>query len=672
MNVAGVMGFPTPLAGAKRAEQSAPADEAGASRRTTNSAEFTAFLNMLVGSDAKLRTDLLKQLPAQGAGLLDHLLAGAMDGHAENAALAAEGFPAQSATDAVRYGMLANRATSLETLALQNASKVTPSDENGMVPTVQTASGQSRITPAVLARIAARKTPSVEELLAVGDREGALARATLDDLLAKAGTVEGVSLSTMNEINATLAAALAASAADVGTPVRNMEALDPELRARFARVVDRMKNEFGHDVSVVETARSQERQDHLYAQGRSNAGAVVTWTTESMHTHGEALDVVVDGTWNNPTGFARLQHIAREEGLGTLGARDPGHLELPKDAWTESWTTNADVRVTSSVTSAGNTGIARVATVARVAAVASAGTAGPAATMPQPVQQNAPVHASLGLVAEGANTNSKASSPNNSADQDATRGRRNAQSRNTLSAADSATENATSRSTRTERDHSGTQNASPMFGGTTGSSANFIGPVDEVQRPAGATAAEAAERVDGINTMRQQQGSKPLSQITLEVDGPNGSTQVTVDVRGNTVGTHISADSQSADRMRSHVNELKTGLENRGLESDTVRISAQGARPTDAADPVKAGAGSDREAIRMSGAGASGNSGNSEGATQQQRDRSSAARDFEERQATREEQRAQQDRAAQRDGQNPQRRGTSSPDAQRPQYQEKR
>ncbi|MBC8088923.1 MAG: hypothetical protein H7Z40_16785 [Phycisphaerae bacterium] len=697
MNIAGFSGFPRPLANSKRTDQAAPAEENVATRRTTNSAEFTAFLNMLVGTDAKLRTDLLKQLPAEGAGLLDHLLAGAADGTLDETtlALASESVPETATSDAVRYSMLANRVPPLELTGtagpMDRSGIITPTDKRGIIaataksgiltPTdeigigtsrVHTPTGQSRISPAVLARIAARKTPSVEELLAVGDREGALARAKLDDLLTKAGTVEGLSLSEMNAMNAALASALAASAADVGTPVRNMEALDPELRTRFERVAERMKNEFGHDVKVVETARSQERQDHLYAQGRSTTGSVVTWTTHSAHSHGEALDVVVDGTWDNPTGFARLQQIAKEEGLGTLGARDPGHLELPKEEWTNGWTNNADVRVTGSFTSSGNSGIARVATVARVATIASAGNAGRAATIPQPVQQNTPINASLGLMAQAANTGGSTSSSNSSAEQDTSRDRRNQSARSTVTPSEAATEKSSSRATVTDRDKSGTQNASPMFGGSTGSTTSFIGPVDELERPAGVTAAEAAERVEGINTMRQQQGSKPLSQLTLEMDGPDGSTQqITVDVRGNTVGTHISADSQSADRMRSHVNELKTGLENRGLESDSVRISSQGARAADAADQVKAGATSDREALRMSGAGASGSSGGNDGATQQQRDRSSAARDWEDRQATRDEQRAQ------RDGQQPQRRGSNSQDAtrqdaQRPQYQEKR
>ncbi|MFN5582664.1 MAG: hypothetical protein ACK5BA_09175, partial [Gemmatimonas sp.] len=71
----------------------------------------------------------------------------------------------------------------------------------------------------------------------------------------------------------------------------------------------------------METTRSQERQDWLFEQGRTRGGPVVTWTRDSAHTRGAAVDVMIDSTWDNPAGYARLQRIAREEGLRTLGMR---------------------------------------------------------------------------------------------------------------------------------------------------------------------------------------------------------------------------------------------------------------------------------------------------------------------------------------------------------------
>ncbi|MEO8562940.1 MAG: hypothetical protein ABI601_12735, partial [bacterium] len=104
--------------------------------------------------------------------------------------------------------------------------------------------------------------------------------------------------------------------------------LDARLQQTLARVVSRMKSEFGRDVSVVEGVRSQQRQEQLFAQGRTTSGSVVTWTHHSLHTAGRAADVTIDGGYEDAAGFALLRQVAEEEGLHTLGARDPGHLEL--------------------------------------------------------------------------------------------------------------------------------------------------------------------------------------------------------------------------------------------------------------------------------------------------------------------------------------------------------
>ena len=88
-----------------------------------------------------------------------------------------------------------------------------------------------------------------------------------------------------------------------------------------------MKEETGLDVTVTETYRSQERQNALFAQGRETPGQVVTWTQNSKHTQGRAVDVTLGGGAEMDA-YATLQRIAREEGLHTLGAKDPGHLEL--------------------------------------------------------------------------------------------------------------------------------------------------------------------------------------------------------------------------------------------------------------------------------------------------------------------------------------------------------
>ena len=125
-------------------------------------------------------------------------------------------------------------------------------------------------------------------------------------------------------------AALAAALADPARPSRSLEGVHPELIQRMERVVERMWSEHGHRVELVEGYRTQARQDLLYAQGRSRGGEVVTWTRNSAHSRGHAVDVKVNGGWTDTEAFKRLQVIANEEGLRTLGMRDAGHMELPR------------------------------------------------------------------------------------------------------------------------------------------------------------------------------------------------------------------------------------------------------------------------------------------------------------------------------------------------------
>ena len=170
---------------------------------------------------------------------------------------------------------------------------------------------------------------------------------------------------------------------------RDMGKLDPEFRERLERVVSRMETEFGHQVSLVEGYRSQERQDAIYAQGRTQPGPVATWTTRSLHTRGFAADLQVDGSWDNPGGYARLQQVAREEGLRVLGSRDPGHVELPLQGASErrGQGSRPSGGIPSVAPTARTPAVARVAAaapVARQASVAGPLTAGPSSATADP------------------------------------------------------------------------------------------------------------------------------------------------------------------------------------------------------------------------------------------------------------------------------------------------
>jgi len=93
----------------------------------------------------------------------------------------------------------------------------------------------------------------------------------------------------------------------------------------------------GAPVVVVESFRSQQRQNALYAQGRSKPGAIVTWTTNSLHTQRRAFDVAFwrggKVTWDAPDAWWQyLGARAASYGLRwgpTIGLRsDYGHFEI--------------------------------------------------------------------------------------------------------------------------------------------------------------------------------------------------------------------------------------------------------------------------------------------------------------------------------------------------------
>ena len=658
-------------------------------KKEVSRAEFSALLALISGAGSRVRSDLMQQLPPEGASLIDKLLddvaagqtteeTGTQDAHDPTAQQAA-----QQVSEALRYGILKTSMDQLPTTSSSNdavprsaydSTRVTP-DVRDRVGTPQIGTPQigaprigspridspaggwsdmvgERNALAVLSRITTKPETSVEQLMAIGDQRGADARVALDTLLSKAGTPAGAEIadSAAAMANAVaiaaataaasasasaLAAATAASAANPTTPIKDMDALVPELRSRVQRVIDRMQHEYGHEVTIVETARSQERQDHLFDQGRSRPGAIVTWTRDSAHTHGTAADVIVDGSWENGLGFARLQEIAKEEGLRTLGMKDPGHLELADradrtlanavppalDKVSAAYQRQSPSAMPSAMpsASAAPAGVASVATVAEVAPVARvAGTT--------PMGDGAAAY-----VAQASTTRTTTAEPNgrtfdrgarDDGGQPLTSGRKPGSGKPEVS-----------------DDASG-------FGGAHGSAQHRTPTTDVGHGASVAPAAgrEQAQRVSDVQAMRADAPATPLSRMTLNVENANGTQdRITVDLRGNAVDTFISTDASSAERMKLRTGELQESLGRHGLDAESVRIS--GAAKQEAPDTSRA-LGSERDALRANGA-ASTTSG--EGAqSQSQRDRATG-RDWEKQQDARREQKEQAAREQQRD-----------------------
>jgi len=74
------------------------------------------------------------------------------------------------------------------------------------------------------------------------------------------------------------------------------------LHPDLASVVKRASEDVA--LIIIEGVRTQERQNKLYAQGRTEPGKIVTWTTSSKHITGHAVDLgPVPLDWSNIAGF---------------------------------------------------------------------------------------------------------------------------------------------------------------------------------------------------------------------------------------------------------------------------------------------------------------------------------------------------------------------------------
>jgi hypothetical protein len=117
--------------------------------------------------------------------------------------------------------------------------------------------------------------------------------------------------------------------------------LEDQLHPRFRALLDQLLQKLAAEnrpFRVFEAFRTPERQEWLYAQGRTRPGGIVTkagaW--KSFHQFGLAADLVlfIDGNWSwddaGPLAqhWTRLRELASEVGLRTLSFEVP-HVELP-------------------------------------------------------------------------------------------------------------------------------------------------------------------------------------------------------------------------------------------------------------------------------------------------------------------------------------------------------
>lgn len=117
--------------------------------------------------------------------------------------------------------------------------------------------------------------------------------------------------------------------------IKDLAELDPKFRSQIEAALAEAAGD-GLDPVVIETYRPQERQDELYAQGRTKPGNKVTWTRHSKHTLRLAADVCprVSGViaWNSRELFDAWGAIAEKHGLiwgGHFKNYDGAHVQAP-------------------------------------------------------------------------------------------------------------------------------------------------------------------------------------------------------------------------------------------------------------------------------------------------------------------------------------------------------
>ncbi len=375
----------------------------------------------------------------------------------------------------------------------------------------------------------------------------------------------------------------ATNAPRVGAPdparvEKSLELLHPEFRVRLERVVTRMAEEHGHDVDIVETLRHQVRQNQLYEQGRSRPGDIVTWTRASNHATGGAADVIIDGSYDNPTAYARLQRIAAQEGLRTLGARDPGHLELPVpgDEMILTSTESADAsepRLARAETLAPAAGRSadRVARPARVAAVAD---------LARLARVEAPAVARVATPGAPAASSTGGSST-------APAGRAAPPADDRIPAAVPGAPQPGTPAPDAPRFDGG------LFASTDAS--RSTAPAERLASPA--LTSGAAERIAHLLDLQSAAPMKPLSQVFLRVDGPGGEDRIRLDLRGGSIAGSIDLnDPIAAERLGARIGDLHRALEQRGLEAEALKVRST--PRTEVLDRVAFAAPVDSETVR--------------------------------------------------------------------------
>lgn len=108
----------------------------------------------------------------------------------------------------------------------------------------------------------------------------------------------------------------------------------PKIEVLAKLLVEKCKEQ-GLKIRITETYRSQQRQDELYASGRTKPGLILTNAKKSKHTEGKAFDYCFVGKDPYPTDdnlYKRVADIGKSIGLTSgyyfKSFRDRVHMEI--------------------------------------------------------------------------------------------------------------------------------------------------------------------------------------------------------------------------------------------------------------------------------------------------------------------------------------------------------
>lgn len=119
---------------------------------------------------------------------------------------------------------------------------------------------------------------------------------------------------------------------------RDLTRVERELHSRFL-ALQGLAREAGHPIFATEGARTRERQEYLYALGRTLPGKIVTHAMpgQSLHEKGRAIDFAFEkpkgeNIWSGP--WEAVGALAESAGLvwgGRWSHPDRPHVELKEE-----------------------------------------------------------------------------------------------------------------------------------------------------------------------------------------------------------------------------------------------------------------------------------------------------------------------------------------------------